>query len=71
MVQNLPKLRRELEIQVLARTGRRVQDLEVELLPGHVIVRGRASSYHVKQLAQHGVRDVLPEIPLENAIVVG
>jgi len=71
MVQNLPKLRRELENQVLVRTGRRVQDLEVELFPEHVIVRGRASTYHVKQLAQHGVRDLLPEIRLENAIVVG
>jgi len=71
MVQNLPKLRQELETQVKARTGRRVQNLEFDLFPGRIILRGRASTYHIKQLAQHGVRDILPEIRLENAIVVG
>jgi hypothetical protein len=71
MTHNLPKLRQELETRVLARTGRRIQNLQCELLPERVVLRGRAASYHLKQLAQHGVRDLLPEIPLENAIVVG
>ena len=31
---------------------------------------GRTSSYYLKQLAQHCVWDVLPEVPLENGIVV-
>lgn len=71
MEHNYPRLRQELETQVKARTGRRVQNLQVELLPGRVVVRGRASSYHVKQLALLGVRDILPEMNMDNAIVVG
>ena len=70
MEQDYPRLRQELETQVKARTGRRVQNLQVELLPERVIVRGRAPSYHIKQLALLGVRDVLPEMHLENAIIV-
>jgi hypothetical protein len=60
----------ELEQRVLARTGRRVRDLAIELSPERIVLRGHAATYYVKQLAQHGVRDVLPEVCLENAIVV-
>jgi hypothetical protein len=62
--------REELERQVAARSGRRVRYLEVEVEGGRVVLRGLACSYHVKQLAQHGVRDLLPDIRLENAITV-
>ena len=72
MVQSLsPQLRDDLERQVLSRTGRRVRDLAVELHPEGIVLRGVAQSYYVKQLAQHGVRDVMPHVRLENAIVVG
>jgi hypothetical protein len=64
------QLRQELESCVQTRTGRRVRNLAVEVQPGQVILHGRASSYHVKQLAQHGVRDLMPHVLLENAIVV-
>ena len=63
-------LHEELERQVQARTGRRVRDLMIELFPERVILHGRASTYHVKQLAQHGIQDILPRVCLENAIVV-
>ena len=63
-------LRSELERHILARTGRRVRNLAVELVPEAVILRGSTSTYYVKQLAQHGVREVLPQVRLENAIVV-
>ena len=36
-----------------ARLGRRVRDLLVEVRPTGLVLRGRADSYHVKQLAQH------------------
>jgi hypothetical protein len=55
-------------------TGRRVRDLRVELADGEgrrVTLRGRADSYHVKQLAQHAAREALPDARVENAIVVG
>src|SRR5262249_48434702 len=65
-----PQLCQELEKSVLARTGRRVRQLAIELSPERVVLRGVAVSYHVKQLAQHGIRDLLPRVRLENAIVV-
>jgi hypothetical protein len=56
---------------VTTRTGRRVRDLAVEVSPDRVTLRGRADSFHVKQLALHGAREVVPTLRLENAIVVG
>ena len=56
--------------RVHARTGRRVTGLRVELLDGTVVLRGTARSYHVKQLAQHAAREVVPAARLCNAIVV-
>jgi len=70
MIQNLHPLHDELENHVHSRTGRRVRDLAIELRPERVVLRGLASSYHVKQLAQQGVRDILPHVSLENAITV-
>ncbi len=65
------QLRDEVERHVRGYTGSRIQDLAVEVCPEGVIIRGRATTYYAKQLAQHGVRELLPEISLENAIVVG
>ena len=63
-------LQQALTARVEQRTGRRVRDLRVELCPEGVVLRGHAPTYHVKQLAQHGVRDLLPHVELRNAIVV-
>jgi hypothetical protein len=60
----------ELERLVLVRTSRRVRDLAIEMSPERVVIRGRTSSFYVKQLAQHGVREMLPHICLENTIAV-
>ena len=36
-----------------------------------MVLRGLTTTYHVKQLAQHGVRHLLPpHVRLENVIVV-
>jgi hypothetical protein len=67
---NLFQLRVELENRVLARTGRRVSNLDIELLPEGVILHGEANSFHVKQLAQQGVKEYLPNVRLENDIQV-
>jgi hypothetical protein len=64
------QLQVELEQQVRLRTGRRVRNLAIELRPEQVILRGQTASYYVKQLAQHGVRDILPDVRLENTIAV-
>jgi hypothetical protein len=66
----LPLSQAELEHQVQARTGRRVRDLAVELDQERIILRGHVSSYYLKQLAQHGIHDLLPQITVTNAIVV-
>jgi hypothetical protein len=63
-------LLQELERLVAVRTSRRVRDLHIEFSPERVVLRGRASSYYVKQLAQHGVREMLPHVSLENTIDV-
>jgi hypothetical protein len=65
-----PQLQDELHQRILDRTGRRVRNLAIELSPERVILRGQAATYYVKQLAQHGVRDLLPHVSLENTIVV-
>ena len=58
--------------RVTDRTGRRVKNLVVEVAGGgdSVVLRGQATSFHVKQLAQQGAREALPNAHLENAIVV-
>jgi hypothetical protein len=66
-----PTLSELVLLRVATLTGRRVRDLAVEVAPDRVTLRGRADSFHVKQLAQHGVREVVPTLRLENAIVVG
>ena len=66
-----PLVQEELERQVSLRTGRRVRNLAVDLEPERVILRGLTTTYHVKQLAQHGVCHLLPpHVRLENVIVV-
>jgi CheY-like chemotaxis protein len=43
--------------------GRQVRDLRVQVLPGGLILHGRAASYHAKQLAQHAAMAVT-DLPL-------
>jgi hypothetical protein len=45
--------------RIVQRTGGRIQTLAVELIDGCVVVRGRAASFHLKQLALQGVIDVI------------
>ena len=58
MVTHFPQLRQDLESHVRARTGRRLRNLDIELFPERIILHGQAVSFHVKQLAQQGVRDL-------------
>ena len=67
---DFPRLRRELECRVLARTGNRLRNLDIQLAPDGVLIQGQTNTYYVKQLAQHGVRDLLPEVQLRNDIEV-
>jgi hypothetical protein len=70
MVMSFSQLQQDLELRVSLRTGRRVRNLAVELEPERVVLRGLTNTFHVKQLAQHGVREMLPDMRLDNVIVV-
>ena len=63
-------LRKELETRVLARTGSRLCDLGIELSPEGIRIFGQTTTFYVKQLAQHCVREFLPEVRLVNDINV-
>jgi hypothetical protein len=63
-------LQGELERRVQTRTSRRVRNLVVQLTAERVVLRGQASSYYVKQLAFHGIRELLPRICVDNGIAV-
>jgi len=45
--------------QVFRRTWGRIHRLGIELLGDRIVVHGRTSTYHSKQLALEGVLDVL------------
>lgn len=70
MPNDLPRLRTELENRVMAATGRRIRNLDIKVSPDGVVLEGQTQTYYVKQLAQHGVREVLPNVRLDNAIQV-
>ena len=62
----------ELTRFVDCQSHRRVRGLAVEVRPGRIVLRGRAESYHVKQLAQHELLRRLPVgMRLDNLIAVG
>ena len=63
-------LKDRLERHLRTRTGRRIRNLAIELDPNRIVLRGQASSFYVKQMAQQGIRDFLPDLLLENSIVV-
>ena len=63
-------LRQELEQRLRARLGNRLRNLEIRLSDEGVTLNGTAPTYHVKQLAQHSVWELLPSVRLFNAIIV-
>ena len=59
-----------LESLLQRRLGNRIRDLRVMIRPEGVILQGRTSTYHAKQLAQHAAME-LGNLPiLSNAIEV-
>ena len=59
-----------LELQLQRRLGSRVRDLRIVVRPGGIILQGRASTYHAKQLAQHAVMEIARLPILANDIEV-
>jgi hypothetical protein len=56
---DLQALERAIERQVMQRTWGGIQALEVKVNNNLVVVRGRAPSYYVEQLALQGVLDLV------------
>lgn len=65
-----PSLEELLTKQVLRNTSRRIRGLTITLDGETVVLGGTAPSFHVKQLALHAVRELLPYSPLRNRIQV-
>ena len=55
---------------VRSRTSGMVRGLQVEMVDGHVVISGRASTYYAKQLATHAAFDVAKDLSLTNDIEV-
>jgi hypothetical protein len=60
----------KLKERLLAKLGNRVRKLEVRCSEDNVELTGEAPTFHVKQIAQHSVWEVMPQARLTNAIVV-
>ena len=59
-----------LENLLQIRLGNRIRDLRVQFLGNGIILQGRATTYHAKQLAQHAAMDVSEYPILANEIEV-
>jgi hypothetical protein len=64
-------LMQELEDRVRRTTHGRIRDLAVEEVQGQVVVRGRVSTHHARQLALQAALDLLPGRSLRACITVG
>lgn len=56
---------------VRSRLGGRLREFSVFVLRDGLVLRGRAASYHIKQLTQHAVMDATRLRILANEIEVG
>ncbi|MBX9681383.1 MAG: hypothetical protein K2X38_21720 [Gemmataceae bacterium] len=70
MVLNSPSLHQKIETHIKARTGNRLKFLDIQVTPHGITLMGKTNTYHVKQLALTGVREVLPDSPVRNEIEV-
>ncbi|WP_422926471.1 hypothetical protein [Singulisphaera sp. PoT] len=66
-----PTLSERVESRIRESTYGRIRNLSVEEVAGRLVVRGRAPSHHTRQLALHGVLQLLSGDRLHEKIVVG
>ena len=60
----------QLESRIRRSTYNRIQDLSIQEAHGRVVVRGRVPTHHTKQLALHGILEILPGDRLHTEIAV-
>ena len=59
-----------LEHRILQRIGNRIRDFRVVERPEGLVLRGRAVTFHTKQLAQHAAMELTHRLILANEIEV-
>lgn len=59
-----------LEVELQRRLGNRIRDLRVLRLPAGIVLQGRTSTYHAKQLATHAAMEFADLPVLANEIEV-
>lgn len=59
-----------IERLVREKTSGLIRDLRVVVLPGEVVLTGRAGTYYAKQLATHAAMDACDDLTLTNDIEV-
>jgi hypothetical protein len=73
-IDTLPTTRQDLadriDRQVRHRTTGLIRDLKIEVLPGEVLLTGRAATYYAKQLATHAALEACDHLTLTNDIEV-
>ncbi|MBM4073529.1 MAG: hypothetical protein FJ271_32100 [Planctomycetes bacterium] len=60
----------QLESLMQRRLGNRIRGLRIQLQPRGVVIQGRTSTYHAKQLAQHAAMELANMPILANDIEV-
>jgi hypothetical protein len=65
-----PRHQEQLESLMQRRLGNRVRDLRVAVLADGIVLQGRTSTYHCKQLAQHAAMELTSLPILANDIEV-
>jgi hypothetical protein len=55
----LADLEQAIQLRIVERTCGRIQGLEVEASGDRVFIRGRAASFHLKQLAIQGIMEAM------------
>jgi len=73
-LETLPDARQALasrvERMVREKASGLIRDLRVDVIPGEIVLTGRASTYYAKQLATHAALDACEELTLTNDIEV-
>ena len=63
-------LAEQIERLVRQRTSGLIRDLKIDVLPGEILLTGRAQTYYAKQLATHAALDACEHFTLTNDIEV-
>jgi hypothetical protein len=70
MVEMASRKEERLDTLMQRRLGNRIRDLRILVRPSGIILQGRASTYHAKQLAQHAAMELASLPILANDIEV-